>query len=141
MNQVGQISHSIEKVMNRNVTQIHPDKSVKYAGQILKAVDISCLVVIDGTKKISGILTERDIVQKCVSCGLKPEDTCVKEIMSGNVITLEKTDSIEEAVDLMEKRHIKKIPVVENGKLVGIVTMTDLLKSLREIEKELDGKK
>ncbi|UCD02826.1 MAG: CBS domain-containing protein [Candidatus Aenigmatarchaeota archaeon] len=120
--------------MNRNVTLIHPDKSVRYAGQILKAVDIGCLVVVD-REKISGILTERDIVQKVVSNGLDINNTCVRDIMSDNVITMDRKKTVEEAVDLMEKRGIKKIPIVENGKLIGIVTMTDLLAFLRKIEK------
>jgi CBS domain-containing protein len=132
--EVCRISVSIENVMNRNVTLIHPDKSIKYAGQILKAVDIGCLVVMDHDR-ISGILTERDIVQKVVSSGLDINNTHVKDVMSSDVITLDRKKSIEEAVDIMEQKNIKKIPVVEDGKLLGIVTMTDLLAVLRKLEK------
>lgn len=129
------ISISIGHVMNKNVTLIHPDKSIRYAGQILKAVDIGCLVVMDH-ERISGILTERDIVQKAVSSGLDANNVRVKDVMSSNVITIDSKESVEEAVDIMEKKRIKKIPVVDNGKLVGIVTMTDLLGVLRKLESD-----
>jgi CBS domain-containing protein len=121
--------------MKREVTLIHPDKSVKYAGQILKAVGISCLVVVEN-EEIVGILTERDITQKVVADGLDPQNTQVRDIMSRGVITLDKDKTIEDAVDLMENRGIKKLPIVEGGKIIGIVTMTDLLRKLREMEKE-----
>lgn len=123
--------------MNKEVTLIHPDKSVKYAGQILKAVGIGCIIVVDDGGPV-GILTERDIVQKVVADGLKPEETKVRDIMSRNLITLKKQNTVEEAVDLMDRNHIKKIPIAEDGQIVGIVTMTDLLKTMRKIEKEYE---
>lgn len=123
--------------MNKDVTLIHPDKSVKYAGQILKAVGIGCIIVVDDGGPV-GILTERDIVQKVVADGLKPEETKVRDIMSRNLITLKKQNTVEEAVDIMDRNHIKKIPIAEDGQIVGIVTMTDLLKTMRKIEKEYE---
>lgn len=120
--------------MNRDVTLVNPDKSVRYAGQILKAVGIGCMLVID-KGKVVGILTERDITQKVVADGLDPEKTRVRDIMSKNIISLSKDDTIDDAVDLMEQKGIKKLPIMENGKILGIVTMTDLLRKLREREK------
>lgn len=123
--------------MNKDVTLIHPDKSVEYAGRILKAVGIGCLVVVDGHGPV-GILTERDIVQKVVADGRKPEETKVGDIMSTNLIMLKKENTVEEAVDIMERKNIKKIPITEDGHVVGIVTMTDLLKTLRKMEAEYE---
>jgi CBS domain-containing protein len=124
----------LEKEMNPDVTRIHPDKTVKFAGQILKAVNIGCMVVVDDAGKILGILTERDIVQKVVADGYDPNTTPVKTIMSKNVITMDKKKTVEEAIDLMNEKNVKKIPIVDRGKLVGIVTMTDLMKTLRKAE-------
>jgi CBS domain-containing protein len=128
--------------MNRDVTLIHPNRSVKYAGQILKAVGIGCLVVVDEHGPV-GILTERDIVQKVVADGRKPDETKVGDIMTTDLVMLKKENTVEEAVDLMERKHIKKIPITEDGHVVGIVTMTDLLKTLRRLEEEYekDGQK
>ena len=126
--------------MNKDVTLIHPNKSIKYAGQILKAVGIGCIIVVDDGGPV-GILTERDIVQKVVADGLNPEETKVGDVMSRNLIILKKHNTVEEAVDIMDRNHIKKIPIAEDGQIVGIVTMTDLLKTMRKIEKgyEKDG--
>ena len=126
--------HPLESSMHAEVTMVHPDKSVRYAGQILKAVGIGCLVVVDDGRPI-GILTERDIVQKVVAIGRNPDETRVADIMTRNLITLGKGSSIEDAVDLMEKNGIKKLPITDNDQIIGIVTMTDMMKSLREIEK------
>lgn len=117
----------VEKKMNRNVVRIHPDKSVRYAGQILKAVDIGCLIVVDGSDKIEGIITERDIVQKVVANGLDPDSTKVRDVMSKNVITIEKKQTVDEAKELMEKKRIKKLPIIDKGKLIGILTSTDMI--------------
>jgi CBS domain-containing protein len=123
--------------MNKDVTLIHPDKSVKYAGQILKAVDIGCLIVMDEHGPV-GILTERDIVQKVVAEGENPDEVKVRDVMTKDLITLEKQNTVEEAVDTMNRNHIKKIPITEDGQVVGIVTMTDMLKTLRRIEEEYE---
>jgi CBS domain-containing protein len=118
--------------MKKEVVKIRWNKSVRYAGQILKAVDIGCIIVVDEKDNLAGILTERDIVQKVVAKGLDPDKTMVKDIMSRDVITVDKQKSIEDAVRIMDQKKIKKLPVIDNGKLIGIVTMTDLL---RELEK------
>jgi len=122
----------IEQKMKKDVVKIRWNKSVRYAGQILKAVDIGCIIVVDEKDNLAGILTERDIVQKVVAKGLDPDKTQVKDIMSRDVITVDKQKSIEDAVRIMDQKKIKKLPVIDNGKLIGIVTMTDLL---RELEK------
>jgi CBS domain-containing protein len=120
---------AIKDSMNTEVTRIHPDKSVKYAAQILKAVDIGCIVVVDG-EKVVGICTERDITQKVVAKGMDPEKTAVRDVMTRDVITLDGDRTVDDAVEMMEKNGIKKIPIVEDGRLVGIVTMTDLVRIL-----------
>ena len=121
-------SSEIEQRMKKQIVRIHPDKNIKYAGQILKAIDIGCLIVVDGGEQIIGILTERDIVQKVVATGLDPVKTLVKDVMTREVVTLDKWASLKEAVKLMDSNRIKKLPVTENGRLIGILTMTDLLR-------------
>lgn len=132
MQKVFHTASIIEQKMKKDVVKIRWNKSVRYAGQILKAVDIGCIIVVDEKDNLAGILTERDIVQKVVAKGLDPDKTQVKDIMSRDVITVDKQKSIEDAVRIMDQKKIKKLPVIDNGKLIGIVTMTDLL---RELEK------
>ncbi len=121
-------SSEIESRMKRQIVRIHPDKSIRYAGQILRAVDIGCLVVVEGGEQIVGILTERDIVQKVVATGIDPVKTLVRDVMTRNVVTLDKGASLKEAARLMDSNRIKKLPVTDNGRLIGILTMTDLLR-------------
>ena len=128
------MAYFLKDEMKKDVTFVHPDKSVRYAGQILKAVGIGCMLVID-KDKIVGILTERDITQKVVADGLNPEKTLVRDIMSRKIISLSQDNTIEDVVDLMEEKGIKKLPIIEDGRILGIVTMTDMLRTLREIEK------
>lgn len=129
------MAHKLEERMHSEVTLVHPDKSIKYAGQILKAVGIGCLVVVDENGPV-GILTERDIVQKVVANGLNPEEIRVADVMSKELITLKKESTIEDAVDIMESKGIKKLPIIDNNHVVGIVTMSDMVKYLREMEKK-----
>ncbi|MBN1896296.1 MAG: CBS domain-containing protein [Candidatus Aenigmarchaeota archaeon] len=129
------MAHKLEERMHSEVTLVHPDKSIKYAGQILKAVGIGCLVVVDENGPV-GILTERDIVQKVVANGLNPEEIRVADVMSKELITLKKESTIEDAVDIMESKEIKKLPIIDNNHVVGIVTMSDMVKYLREMEKK-----
>jgi len=121
----------LKDVMNRDVASINPDRSIRFASRILKTVDISCLVAIEKSG-IVGILTERDIVQKVISPGLDPDKTKVRDVMSKNVITIDKDKPIESAADVMEKNGIKKIPITESGKLIGIITMTDIVKAMKK---------
>ena len=75
------------------------------------------------------ILTERDVLKRVVDEGRKPEETLVKDVMSKPLITISSEASLENAIELMFKHKIKKLPVVENGKLVGLVTFTDLVRA------------
>ncbi|MCD6495937.1 MAG: CBS domain-containing protein [Candidatus Aenigmarchaeota archaeon] len=133
------MAHVLADELNTDVTLIHPDKTVEFAGRILKAVGISCVVVVEKDSPV-GILTERDIVQKVVAMGRDPCSTAVRDVMTKNLITVSKDTTVEEAVEIMEKNNIKKLPVAENGRVIGIVTMTDMLRILRNIYMQPDGK-
>ena len=126
----------IKDVMVTDVVQVSKDQTVKDAGGIMKSKAIGCIVVTENGK-IVGIVTERDIIHKVVAPNLNPTKTLVKDIMTPNVITLGESNAVEEAVDLMEDKNIKKLPIAEGGKLVGIVTMTDLIRIMRQIEKSM----
>ena len=124
----------INSVMNKDVVRVTEERPINEIAEILKSRNIGCVVVTD-SQGIMGILTERDIIHKVVAPNLDPAKLSVKDIMTGNVITISPYDTIELAVDLMREKKIKKLPVADGDKLVGIVTMTDLLGILRSIEK------
>ncbi|MEM5872390.1 MAG: CBS domain-containing protein [Candidatus Aenigmatarchaeota archaeon] len=117
----------VKEIMNRNVKTIRPEDSVRYAAQIMNENRIGSLVVVSGTGEVVGILTERDILTDVVATGKSADDVKVSEIMTKNIITITPDKTLEEAGDIMTKYKIKKLPVVEGGRLVGIVTASDLV--------------
>jgi len=88
---------------------------------------IGSVVVVQGRKPV-GIITERDILRKVVELGLDPRTVKARDIMSAPILIINEEVSVEEAASIMTRNSIKKLPVVKNGNLVGIVTATDLVK-------------
>jgi CBS domain-containing protein len=115
----------IRHVMNRRVVTTLPISTVKEACDLMAKNRIGSLVVVKEGKMI-GILTERDVLQ-VVARGLSPETTQVADVMTTKVVTIGPDHSVEDAVDLMAKHQIKKLPVIEDDKLIGIVTASDIV--------------
>jgi CBS domain-containing protein len=115
----------VKDVMNKNVVVAKDSATVREASRVMKNYDIGSLVVLRGTE-IIGIVTERDIVNSVASS--KDSDvTEIKDVMSKKVITVSPEQTIEEAVDMMVEHKIKKLPVVESGKIKGIITASDIV--------------
>lgn len=120
----------IYKIMTKKVISCSPEDTVdKVASKMVKN-HIGVLVVMNGTGGLVGIVTERDIIKKVVSKKLSVIDTKVKSVMSKNVITGELNMTDIEVATLFSKKHIKKLPILDKGKVVGMITQTDLMKVL-----------
>ncbi len=119
----------VEDVMNRDVFTVCPDDTVTTAAKIVSDNKISCVVVTD-SGSVAGILTEPDFLKRAMSLKRDFNEIRVAEIMSASVVTVPADLSIFEASKTMEKKGIKQLPVLEKGKLVGIVTQTDLIRTL-----------
>jgi CBS domain-containing protein len=117
----------VKEVMNRNVKTIRPEDTIKFAAQIMNENRLGALVVVSGSGEVVGILTERDILENVVATGKSADNVSVKEVMTPNIITISPDKTLEEAANIMTENKIKKLPVVENGSLVGIITATDLI--------------
>jgi CBS domain-containing protein len=115
----------VKDVMNKNVVVAKDSATVREASRVMKNYDIGSLVVLKGTE-IIGIVTERDIVNS-VASSKDPDVTEISEVMSKKVVTVSPEQTIEEAVDLMVEHKIKKLPVVEAGKIKGIITASDIV--------------
>ncbi|MBN2331166.1 MAG: CBS domain-containing protein [Candidatus Aenigmarchaeota archaeon] len=121
----------VKNEMNRNVKTLGPEDTVKHAAEKMSRYWMGSIVIVEG-KKVVGIVTERDILSKLVLHGKNPSSIKIKEIMSGNVITIEENKTIEDAVKLMKANDIKKLPVMNKGNLVGIITTTDIITAMDE---------
>lgn len=115
----------VKDVMHKNVVVAKADATLKEASKVMTEYKIGSLIVLKDDK-IVGIATESDIVRS-VSKGLDLESTALEDVMSKKVITIDPEKTIEDAVDLMVKHKIKKIPVVEEGNIKGIITATDIV--------------
>jgi CBS domain-containing protein len=114
-------------IMTRKVATISPRASVQEAAQLLDQKRISGAPVVDPDGKIIGIITEADIISKVDREGLR-----VIDIMSHDVIAVDEETPVNEIAALLTERKIKRVPVVENGKLVGIVSRADIVHAVAE---------
>jgi CBS domain-containing protein len=115
--------------MNKAIAIDH-DVSIKEAAKIMSDKNIGSLVIVNG-EKIKGIITERDILHNITDVGKK-----VSSVMDDEVVTIEHDKTIDEAAILMTKNRIRRLPVVEDGRLVGIITSTDLIAHAEDLGEE-----
>ena len=120
----------VRDIMQKNVITIEKTKKAQDAAIILKDKEISFLVVINDSKPI-GIVSERDIVRKIVADNKESQSTPLETIMSKNFKWVEPNASIESAVQKMLNNNIRRLVVLEDGELAGVITQTDLTEFLR----------
>ncbi|MEM5805314.1 MAG: CBS domain-containing protein [Candidatus Aenigmatarchaeota archaeon] len=111
--------------MRREVVTAKPNITLKEASKVMTSLKIGSLVITQNDK-IIGILTGTDIL-KAIAENKDVDTTLAEEIMKKNVITIDADEKIETAANLMVENRIKKLPVVDNGKLVGIVSASDII--------------
>jgi len=116
----------VKNAMTKKVLVTKPDISVREAAKIMTKYRVGSLVVVENNE-LAGIVTELDMIWKVVAGDLDPNTTLVKDIMTKKVKTIDADKTLEEAAEIMVNSQIKKLPVIENKKLVGILTATDLI--------------
>lgn len=116
----------VRDVMSKDVKVVRLDSSVKEVVATMNKFDIGSIMVVQSKRPV-GIITERDVLRRVVQPCLAPETLTAKQVMTRPVVTISETASIEEAAKLMTKKKIKKLPVMNERKLVGIVTLTDIV--------------
>jgi CBS domain-containing protein len=115
------------KIGGREVQTIGPNQSISDAVQKLSKYNRGSLPVVDEHEHLTGIITERDIVRKCFSRFDSCDNVKIKEIMTKDVVIGTPDDDAEYAVMVMKQKRIRHLPIVEDGKVVGMVSMRDLL--------------
>ena len=127
----------IENVMISDVIKVDADATVRQAVDLMNKHEIGCLIVVDEEEKPVGILTERDLLTRVLAKRKDPVRTKVSQVMSKPLVTGTPHMNLEVAVRLMFRKKIKKLPVVEDGRLVGLVTLTDMVRVQPQIIKIL----
>ena len=116
----------LREVMTNPVIRIHPDETVSVAARTLTHYNIGILPVCGNDGKLCGLVTDRDLVTRCLASGRSPVNTAVRDIMTSQVISARPDMDVSLAAGLMGREQIRRLPVVENGKLCGMVSLGDL---------------
>ena len=119
------LSLKVEDVMVRDVVTIDENSTVKEAADVMNKFEIGCLIAIS-KKKAVGIVTERDLLKRVVAESKDVGKTRVKDVMTSPLVVVESSMDLDEAVKLMFQMKIKKLPVVDEKRLVGLVSLTDI---------------
>jgi CBS domain-containing protein len=119
------VSLKVEDVMVKEVITIDENSSVKEAAEVMNKFEIGCLIAVRKGKAM-GIITERDLLKRVVADAKDAGKTKVKDIMSSPLVVVEPSMELEEAVKLMFQMKIKKLPVVDGKRLVGLISLTDI---------------
>jgi len=120
---MGQI---IKDVMTSNPCSIEAEKSVAYAAKMMREEDVGLAPIVEGDKLI-GMLTDRDIAIRVVAEGRDPDQVKVADVASKQVVTIDPQQDLDEALRIMAKHQVRRLPVVqEDGKLVGVVAQADI---------------
>ena len=117
------------KIKNRNIWTIEPGATVYDAISEMANKQIGALVVLED-KKVIGIITERDYARKVILQDKSSKDTLVREIMTDRVIYVKPDQKIEDCMALMTKKHIRHLPVLDGDRLVGMISIGDVVKTL-----------
>jgi CBS domain-containing protein len=115
----------LSQVMTSDPVTLPTSASILDAAQCMRAQDIGDVIVTDGGR-MCGILTDRDIVVRAIAQGLDPATTTIAEVCSEEVVSLAPVAKVEEAVHVMREKALRRLPVTEDGKPVGVVSLGDL---------------
>ena len=122
---------TVQELMNPKVITVEPTASAALAARLLSRYNVGALPVCTSDRRLRGIVTDRDIVLRCVAPEEDPAQTPVRDIMSRAPATLAPSQDVHAAALAMAAHQVRRMPVVENSKLVGILSLGDLAKSHR----------
>lgn len=116
----------VKECCSNEVCCVNPETTIAEAAKTMSSNHIGCVPVCDNQNKVVGILTDRDIILRSIACDKDVKQTPVSEIMSYEVCSCAPEEEVEKAEKKMAEFQIRRIPVVENDKIVGILTLGDL---------------
>ena len=116
----------VKQLMSGGVIRIHPEETVAVAARQLAHHNIGAMPVCGNDGQLLGMVTDRDLVIRCMASGRSPEKTRVREVMTGAVVAASADMDASVAASLMGHRQVRRLPVVENGRLCGMVSLSDL---------------
>ena len=122
---------------NRKIWTISKDQSVRQALILMSEKNIGAIIIVDNNDFPIGIFSERDYARKIILKGKSSKDTLLDEVMTKELITVTKNYKIDQCMKIMNEKGIRHLPVLENKKIVGIISIRDVLKIMMKEQKEL----
>jgi CBS domain-containing protein len=122
---------SIRDVMSTSPCAIDADKPVAYAAKMMKQEDVGLAPIVEG-ERLVGTLTDRDIVVRVVAEGKDPQTVTAREVASTDLVTIDPQQDLDEALQLMASKQVRRLPVVEEGRLVGVLAQADVAREAKE---------
>jgi CBS domain-containing protein len=123
---------TVREVMTSKLCSIDVDKPVAYAAKMMRDEDVGMAPIVEGDRLV-GVLTDRDIAVRVVAEGRDPEQVKVTEVASSDLVTLDPQQDLDEALRLMARHQVRRLPVVEeDGRLVGVVAQADVAQQADE---------
>src|SRR5690348_565969 len=116
----------VSDVMTTDVETVQMNSTLEEAASIMKVENVGAIPVVDEDNDLVGIITDRDIVVRCVAEGKDPADTSIEEVLSHELETIEPDVDVDEAARLMADKQIRRLPVCQDGELVGMISIGDL---------------
>ena len=121
----------LKDLMRRRLVATEPDTTVAEAAKIMEREDIGCVVILEDDDKPRGIITDRDIVTRCIAKNIDVDDCTVENVMTESLQTVKETDDIMDCIQAMHRAGVRRIPVVdEQGRAVGLFSSGDMLSFL-----------
>ena len=122
---------------NRQIWTISNDQSVMQALILMSEKNIGAIIIADSNDFPIGIFSERDYARKVILKGKSSKDTLLDEVMTKELITITKDHKIDQCMEIMTEKKIRHLPVLENKKIIGIISIGDVLKIMIKEQKEL----
>jgi CBS domain-containing protein len=120
----------------RKTWSVAPNDSVRVALELMASKNIGAVLVMEHDKLV-GIFSERDYARKVILHGKNSEDTHVRDIMTAQVITVDANQKIEDCMQVMTDKHIRHLPVMKNGQLIGVISIGDVVREMIAEQKHL----
>jgi CBS domain-containing protein len=120
------MAETIDEMMTTDPRTVRDGATIEEAARVMRDADIGDVIVLDEDGRVSGIVTDRDLVVRAVADGVDPAVGQVGSILNGAVVSIAPDESVDTALDLMRDHKIRRLPVIDDDRLVGIVTLGDL---------------
>lgn len=128
------VKHIVQNKSNA-IYSVNPDTSVLDALQVMMDKNISALLVMEGPE-LMGIFTERDYARKIILVGKSSKETPIADVMTSRLETVDMKTSIDQCMQIMTTKHIRHLPIVEDAKVAGMISIGDLVKFVIEDQKQ-----